>query len=76
MFAYAVCRLERCPFGAKKTTCAKCPIHCYSSAMRDRIKGIMRYAGPRMLFHHPILALRHWLDGLLHGRLPGKHFQR
>jgi hypothetical protein len=23
----------------------------------------MRYAGPRMLWEHPLLSLRHWLDG-------------
>ncbi|MHC4402752.1 MAG: nitrous oxide-stimulated promoter family protein [Planctomycetota bacterium] len=61
---YAFCRLDRCPFGAEKSTCAKCPIHCYKPAMRSRVKEVMRYAGPRMLLRHPILAIRHWLDGL------------
>jgi predicted amidophosphoribosyltransferase len=61
---YAYCRLDRCPFGADKTTCAKCPIHCYKPAMRERVREVMRYAGPRMLLRHPMLALRHWLDGL------------
>jgi hypothetical protein len=23
----------------------------------------MRYAGPRMAWRHPLLSLRHWLDG-------------
>jgi hypothetical protein len=32
--------------------------------MRDQVKVVMRYAGPRMLWHHPILALFHILDGL------------
>lgn len=59
---YAVCRLDRCPFGADKTTCARCPIHCYKPAMRERVRSVMRYAGPRMMFRHPILALRHLLD--------------
>jgi len=61
---YALGRLDRCPYGAEKTTCAKCPTHCYKPAMRDQVKVVMRYAGPRMLFHHPILALLHVLDGL------------
>jgi hypothetical protein len=56
---YAVRRLERCPFGAEKTTCAKCPVHCYQPAMRTRIQAVMRYAGPRMFYRHPILALFH-----------------
>jgi hypothetical protein len=32
--------------------------------MRRRIRAVMRYAGPRILFRHPMLALRHMLDGL------------
>ena len=59
---YAFCRLDRCPFGAKKTPCAQCPVHCYGPTMRSRIQEVMRYAGPRMLVRHPILALLHKWD--------------
>jgi hypothetical protein len=31
--------------------------------MRDDIRAVMRYAGPRMLLHHPILAVQHLIDG-------------
>jgi hypothetical protein len=47
-----------------KPTCAKCPIHCYKPAMKERIRDVMRYAGPRMLRRHPVLAIRHLLNGL------------
>jgi hypothetical protein len=57
-------RLDLCPFRENKSTCAKCPVHCYTRSMRTQIQGIMRYSAPRMLFKHPILALRHVLDGL------------
>ena len=60
---YAVSRLDRCPFGGDKPTCANCPIHCYRPQMRERAREVMRYAGPRMLVRHPILALLHQLDG-------------
>lgn len=56
---YALARLEHCPFGEKKTTCKQCPIHCYRSDMREQMKSVMRYAGPRMLWHHPKAALWH-----------------
>lgn len=56
---YAHHRLDRCKFGEHKTTCKKCRIHCYKPAMREEIAKVMRYSGPRMLFHHPIAALRH-----------------
>ena len=52
---YALGRLDRCPFGAEKTPCAKCSIHCYGPTMRARVKEVMQYAGPRMLWRHPIL---------------------
>ena len=48
--------------GPEKTTCARCPTHCYKSAMRAQIKVVMRYAGRRMLLRHPVLALLHMLD--------------
>jgi hypothetical protein len=60
---YAGARLERCRFGAEKPACANCPVHCYQPARRQQVKAVMRYAGPRMLRQHPLLSLRHWLDG-------------
>jgi hypothetical protein len=60
---YAVVRLERCQFRAEKPVCAKCPVHCYTPFRREQVKTVMAYAGSRMLWQHPILSLRHWLDG-------------
>lgn len=57
-------RLRRCRYGqGNKPTCANCDIHCYAPAMRKQIQQIMRWSAPRMLWHHPWLALRHLLDG-------------
>lgn len=63
LLEYAHTRLDRCPFSGDKTTCAKCPVHCYKSEMRERVREVMRYSGPRMIYHHPILAVRHIRDG-------------
>lgn len=63
LVSYAEKRLDKCPFGENKTTCANCPVHCYKPAMRERVKEVMRYSGPRMTYHHPFLALCHFLDG-------------
>jgi hypothetical protein len=60
---YANTRLERCRFGPEKPTCAKCPVHCYQRERREQVRVIMRYAGPRMMWEHPWMSLRHWLDG-------------
>ncbi len=56
---YALQRLERCPFGEEKPACAACTVHCYKSDMRMKIKEVMRFAGPRMLFLYPVDAIRH-----------------
>lgn len=60
---YAVKRLHNCPFIEKKPTCGNCLIHCYNKDMQNKVREIMRYAGPRLLFSHPFLALCHLLDG-------------
>lgn len=61
--AYARRRIERCVFGEDKPTCANCTVHCYKPAMRERVRQVMRWSGPRMLWHRPVLSIRHMLDG-------------
>jgi len=60
---YALWRLEKCPFQENKTTCANCAVHCYKPEPRQTIKEVMAYAGPRMIWRHPYLAVMHILDG-------------
>ena len=62
--AYAARRLEKCPYGEAKPTCAKCPIHCYKRAQREHARVVMRYAGPRMTLRHPWLSFMHLVDKL------------
>ncbi|MDV2990137.1 MAG: nitrous oxide-stimulated promoter family protein [Dehalogenimonas sp.] len=59
---YAVKRLDKCPFGEGKTVCALCPVHCYKPELRQRVREVMRYAGPRMTLRHPLMALTHIID--------------
>jgi predicted amidophosphoribosyltransferase len=61
---YAMRRLDRCPFQESKTTCAHCRVHCYKPSMREQIRQVMKYSGPRMTYYHPVLALFHFFDGL------------
>jgi hypothetical protein len=60
--SYAERRLQKCPYGPAKPTCAKCPIHCYKPAPREFAREVMRYSGPRMVLRHPWLSLTHFLD--------------
>ena len=59
---YALDRLYHCPFHEGKTSCKNCPIHCYKPGIKDDIKQVMRYSGPRMMFRHPILTMFHFSD--------------
>ena len=61
---YAHNRLHRCRFGTDKPTCKRCPIHCYRPEMKDKIRHVMRWAGPRMMVYHPLAAVRHLLREL------------
>lgn len=63
LFQYAERRLQRCVFGDAKPTCANCVVHCYTKDMREQIRVVMRWAGPRMLLSHPYLGITHLLDG-------------
>ena len=56
---YAQSRSEHCPFMETKTFCVNCRVHCYKPQMREKIRQVMRWSGPRMIFHHPIMALHH-----------------
>ena len=61
---YAEARISRCPFMATKTFCSQCHVHCYAPEKLQAIKDVMRYAGPRMLLRHPVLVVKHGLDGM------------
>jgi hypothetical protein len=59
---YARQRSEKCPFMESKTFCSNCKVHCYKPEMREKIREVMRFSGPRMIFHHPITAIRHVIE--------------
>ena len=56
---YAASRSDHCPFMETKTFCANCRVHCYKPSMREKIRTVMRFSGPRMIFYHPVMALHH-----------------
>ena len=60
--AYARTHSDRCPFMETKTFCSNCKVHCYKPEMREKIREVMRFSGPRMLFHHPVMAVRHVIE--------------
>lgn len=60
--AYSAKRSDLCPFMETKTFCANCKVHCYKKDMRERIQEVMKFSGPRMLFHRPGMAIRHVIE--------------
>ena len=56
---YAIMKTERCRFMDEKSFCSNCQSHCYKPEMRQKIREVMRFSGPRMLFHHPVMAVKH-----------------
>lgn len=60
--SYALQRIDFCPHKSEKPSCANCSVHCYRGEWAEKIKQLMRYAGPKMIFKHPILAFFHIWD--------------
>jgi len=59
LLTYALKRIDHCKFNPNKPACKDCPVHCYKPEMREKIRQVMRFAGPRMILTHPVLALDH-----------------
>lgn len=59
LLEYAHKRLEFCKFGEDKKFCSKCPIHCYKKDMKIKIKEVMKFSGPRVLFYDPVEVIKH-----------------
>lgn len=60
---YAERRRASCPKDPKPF-CSNCDTHCYTPGMRDRVREVMRYAGPRSMFtRHALAGVRHLIEG-------------
>lgn len=60
--AYARQRSDKCPFMESKTFCSNCKGHCYKPEMREKIRAVMRFSGPRMIFRRPVAVFRHMIE--------------
>lgn len=61
LIRYAHQRLDQCQYKERKGSCKRCTTHCYRPVMRNRIRIVMRFSGPRMLIYHPWTTIKHWL---------------
>ena len=61
---YARKRLACCPFGSQKPVCQKCKCHCFGGTYKQKVKEIMAFSGPRLIFRRPDLLARHLIASL------------
>lgn len=61
LYDYACKRIDKCPFMETKSFCSSCRVHCYQKEKRTQIREVMRFSGPRMLWHHPLMAIHHMI---------------
>ena len=62
LLEYAHKRLDYCKFGEEKKFCSKCEVHCYKKDMKAKIKEVMKFSGPRLIFHDPLEVIRHVIE--------------
>lgn len=63
LLRYAEQRRAACPKDPKPF-CSNCDTHCYKSDMRERVREVMRYSGPRSMFtRHALAGVKHLIEG-------------
>ncbi len=66
LLRYATIRIEKCPYGDDKPVCSNCTIHCYIPEKRGRIKDVMKFSGPAIIFRKPLTGIRYILKKKLY----------
>lgn len=56
---YSLQRTTRCPHVEKTLFCVNCPTPCYKPDMKEKMRIMMKYSGPRFFFSHPLIVLEH-----------------
>ncbi|MEI6900130.1 MAG: nitrous oxide-stimulated promoter family protein [Bacteroidota bacterium] len=70
VLTYSLTRVDKCHFGSDKPACNQCPVHCYSPKMREKVKEVMRFSGPKMIWRHPVLTFYHLIKKHNHAPKP------
>lgn len=59
LLEYSSFRSSKCPHIERTLYCSNCPTPCYKPDMKEQMRVVMKYAGPRFLFKHPIQFTKH-----------------
>ena len=49
-------KAQTCPYG-HSGNCQDCDTQCQRGTSKQRVKAMMRYAAPRMVYRHPLMTL-------------------
>jgi hypothetical protein len=63
---YSKEHLESCRWGFDKPVCDNCSFQCFLPACREKIQAAIGATKMHMLWQHPQMSLRHWVDSLHH----------
>jgi len=61
LIEYSNIRTDNCPYIEITIFCSGCKTPCYRPDMREKMREVMRFSGPRMLLYHPAKAISHVL---------------
>ncbi|QOR35411.1 nitrous oxide-stimulated promoter family protein [Clostridium sp. 'deep sea'] len=61
LLEYCHLKLDSCPLKQAKPSCGRCTIKCYAKDMQEKIKAVMRFSGPRILFYEPIATIHYFI---------------
>lgn len=70
LLKYSLERTKNCSYKAQGRLCSACEIHCFENEQRARIRQVMRFSGPRLIFRKPALALRYLFLRVRQAHLP------
>lgn len=61
LLRYSKSRTDRCPYINETLFCSNCPTPCYRPDMKERMRDLMKYAGPRLFFKRPFTVIWHMI---------------
>ena len=59
LYNYSISRIINCVHKKNKPVCSKCKVHCFNNEYRNKIRTVMRWSGPRMIYYYPLRALKY-----------------
>ena len=59
LYNYSIQRINNCSYKLNKPVCSNCKTHCYNKENREKIRLVMRWAGPKMLWHYPFTSIKY-----------------